>query len=730
MPQRQQRQRGRPRPTSALPCALLVLLFAACVQSPAEEPAPSRRCAFPAFYKPDATPAHIAVIGAFNQWDTHAHPMTDPDGDGIYQALVNLPPGAWTYQLYVDGRVVNDPYNPLTLFDDGRERSLADLTRCAAPALEITRVETAEGRAEIDAQLLRGASGAPIDPQTVRLRIDAPHTDDTHAQLAVSPEQGLVRVTLEGLAPGRYQLELDADDTQGLSAEHLTLPLWIHPGPQDAPFDWRDALIYQVVLDRFKRGGGEPLQPQRGISSYHGGDLDGLTEAILDGYFDDLAVNVLWISPLYDNPEGEFLGRDGHMAEPYHGYWPQAPRTVEPRFGDEAAVERLVDAAHQRGLRVIMDAVLNHVHTTHPYFQQNRDNAWINNPDGACICGTTCPWSDFIRECWFDPFLADLNWENPEVVQQLTDDALWWLERFHLDGLRIDAVPMMPRLAVRHLRHRVQERLGQGQEHVYLLGETYTSRGGQDEIRRYIGDVALSGQFDYPVMWALRDAIARRIPLDELDAEVQASEDAWDGSGAVMAPIIGNHDVSRFISDINGDVTWRPRDAPPLNPASDEAWARLRLAWTFLLTQPGAPILYYGDEIGMAGGNDPDNRRDMRFDDLTEREAAVRAHVAQLAQARRCSPALRRGLRQTLAVEPDVYAYGRDAGDGRPAVVLINRVDAPRTLTFDLPEAWALDTDAPLRDLFGAPVTLQGRRILATVPPLGSMLLLEPGCTP
>lgn len=721
---------GRAAPGLLAFLAAAALGAAGCGEEAAEEAAPPRRCAFAAFYKPSQAPVRIGVIGAFNGWDTAAHPMADPDGDGIYQALVPVPPGRYSYQIYVDGRVVNDPYNPLTLFDaDGRERSVAELESCAQPALEVERVETGADRAEVSARFSPGAGGARIDPSAVQVRINAPREASSRAEIAVSPGSGEVVVTLEGVAPGRYQVEVEASDVSGASAPQVTLPLWVGPEASSG-FDWRDAMIYQVVTDRFRRGGGE-LDGSRGISTYHGGDLDGLREMIEAGYFDDLHINVLWISPLYDNPEGEFLGRDGHMAEAYHGYWPEAARRVEPRVGGEEAVERLVEAAHARGLRVIMDAVLNHVHVNHPYYQEGASLGRINNPDGACICGTTCPWSEYIRECWFDPFLADLRWEDPWVVEQLTADALWWIERFKLDGLRIDAVPMMPRLAVRHLRSRVDARLGQGQEHVYLLGETYTSRGGQDEIRRYIGPAALSGQFDYPVMWALRDALARRVSLDELDAEVQASEAAWAGSGAVMAPIIGNHDVSRFISDVNGDVTWQPREAPPQAPGGEAAWSRLRLGWTFLLTQPGAPILYYGDEIGMAGGSDPDNRRDMRFGEAVDaRGQAVRSHVARLAGARRCSAALRRGARETLAVEPDVYAYGRDAGDGRPAVVLLNRVDAPRTLTVEIPEGWALESGRGLRDLFGAPVTVEGRRIIATVPPMGSMVLLDPGCVP
>jgi glycosidase len=346
-----------------------------------------------------------------------------------------------------------------------------------------------------------------------------------------------------------------------------------------------------------------------------------------------------------------------------------------------------------------------------------------------CVCGMSCPWAGHMEDCWFTPFMPDVRWQKPAAAEQMLDDAMFWLSRFDLDGLRLDAVPMMPRFAVRHLRDRVRALEGTGVP-VYLLGETYTGRGGQPTIRYYLGPAALSGQFDYPVLWALRDALAGRVPMTELDDEVRASEDAWAGSGAVMAPILGNHDVSRFISDVNGDGWANPRTAPPAAPADERPYALLEAAFTFLLTQPGAPIIYYGDEIGLPGAGDPDNRRDMRFGpDVGEREAAVLAHVRRLGRARACSVALRRGARQTLIVNDNLYVFGRDAGEGRTAIVVINRATVPRDFAVAVPADWGMPVDGFVEVVGRAAVVTEERNVMISIPPRSSALLLaETAC--
>jgi glycosidase len=142
--------------------------------------------------------------------------------------------------------------------------------------------------------------------------------------------------------------------------------------------------------------------------------------------------------------------------------------------------------------------------------------------------------------------------------------------------------------------------------------------------------------------------------------------------------MIGNHDVTRFASEVAGDAGGDPWDAAPAQPSDDDVYARQRLALGLVLALPGVPVVYYGDEVGLAGAADPDNRRVMPSSTaLSDAQVGLLADAQRIAQTRRCLPALRRGARQTLVVTDDTWAFLRDTGDGAPALVVASRAATP-----------------------------------------------------
>jgi glycosidase len=314
------------------------------------------------------------------------------------------------------------------------------------------------------------------------------------------------------------------------------------------------------------------------------------------------------------------------------------------------------------------------------------------------------------------------------------DDIAWWVQRYDLDGVRVDAVPMMPRLVVRHLVYELAHRFERGGTELYVVGETFTGSFGWNTIRGYLGPYGLDGQFDFPVMWALRDSLAwQGKTMAELDEVLAESERAWAGPGALMAPMIGNHDVTRFLSEADGDVgqAW---DDPPAAPASVEPYEKLVLAQAVTLTLTGLPVIYYGDEFGMPGARDPDNRRPMRFgDQLSTHETWALHQVQALGRARSCSRALRHGTRETVVADDDVLAYLRDAGDGAPALVVINRGDE-LSRAFPVPDgALANDAGTMVDVLSGTSVAVAYGATEELVVPARTALVLVPedsGCAP
>ncbi|MFY0541829.1 alpha-amylase family glycosyl hydrolase [Nannocystis pusilla] len=172
--------------------------------------------------------------------------------------------------------------------------------------------------------------------------------------------------------------------------------------------------------------------------------------------------------------------RDGHLYEGYHGYWPLDSRGVDSRIGGEAALRSLVTAAHARGLRVLLDLVPNHVYEDNPRYRESQAQELWNMSDPPCVCGLgSCDWGRYIQTCWFTPYLPDVRLERPEALRWAYEDAVWWTEAFDLDGLRVDAVPMMPRAATRRIAAEVRERLAP-REASFFVGEVFTGPGRGD----------------------------------------------------------------------------------------------------------------------------------------------------------------------------------------------------------------------------------------------------------
>jgi glycosidase len=259
----------------------------------------------------------------------------------------------------------------------------------------------------------------------------------------------------------------------------------------------------------------------------------------------------------------------------------------------------------------------------------------------------------------------------------------------------MDAVKHMVHLAAQYHSLRIRDLFEQFGPRFWLVGETFTGGDGHQMIKDYLGPYELDGQFDFPLFWYILDTFARSSGFTSLDAAVKNTDTKY-GTDAIMSPFLGNHDVARFISVANGDIwsdtkaqAWS--DSRPLAPTSDEPYNRLKLAFVFLLTQTGVPLIYYGDEIGMPGTGDPDNRRKMKFSSLSAREEGVLQMVKKVGQIRQTYAAIRRGSRQTLYVDNDVYAYARSTGSGSSVIIVLNRSTGPKTVTISVPSNLGLN---------------------------------------
>lgn len=523
-------------------------------------------------------------------------------------------------------------------------------------------------------------------------------------------------------------------------------------------FDWRDAVMYFILVDRFFDSDGR-AEPVPGASDgdaatgpsgqYEGGDLAGVTARL--PYLADLGVTAVWLSAPYENRNtaGAAIdpNSDRHQYSGYHGYWPSpanidysdpdAPRpepAVESRIGTSADLHDLVDTAHAGGVKVLFDYVMGHVDSESGLARAHDD--WFARDNGRIrLCGPENLWDDPVWGvlCAFTDYLPKFDFRRPEVRDWSVSDALWWAKAFGIDGYRLDAIKHQPLEWLQDLRARLNAEITpQGADRFYLVGETF-AYDDQNLIKRFVDPrTMLDGQFDFPFKARLCEAVFT--PGGRLDtfSGWLSGNDAFYGPGAIMTTWIGNHDIPRAIHFASREIGncregshagngWtdgfrQPGDAAP--------YERVGLAFTVMFTNPGIPLIYYGDEVGLAGGGDPDNRRMMPWNDnqLSAPQRALRELVSRLGHLRAENKVLARGRRIPLSADQDTWVYRMTGcgGDSPDVTVAINRADAPRTVQIPPAPGGYTDLLNPQAEAFAGgdlEVPARGARILRSPNP-------------
>ena len=281
--------------------------------------------------------------------------------------------------------------------------------------------------------------------------------------------------------------------------------------------------------------------------------------------------------------------------------------------------------------------------------------------------------------------MPDVNWKVRNASEQFIEDALWWLEEFDFDGARIDAVKHVEDLAITNLATRINERFETVGTDYYLKGETAMGWSGHsladnqlqyDTINQYIGEDSLDGQADFVLYHAVVDNVFTQGIEDyqHLDYWTNRSQDQYV-EGATMVPYVGSHDVPRIASraDVGtGDANnqWQ-EDGLPGQPGDESAYQAVLQAYGWLLTTPGAPLLYYGDEYGEYGGADPDNRHMYRnMATWSQFEQSLFDNISQIGQLRAESIALKQGSYSTRYASPDVLIYDMSHAEQNMSIIL------------------------------------------------------------
>ena len=472
-----------------------------------------------------------------------------------------------------------------------------------------------------------------------------------------------------------------------------------------------DDVIYFLMPDRFADGDPSNNNPAKSPGLYdrakpryyHGGDFKGIIDHL--PYLKDLGVTAIWINPVYDNtdrldekemyPETE--GGPKRPTTPYHGYGAIDFYGVEEHYGTMSSLRELVNKAHAMGIKVIQDQIANHTSPYHPWVADRPTPTWFYGTVENHLSNNWQKWTqmdphatDATRrrnlEGWFIDILPDFNQEDEEVRRYLIQNTLWWLGMVGFDAIRMDTLPHVPRDFWRDWSAAIKREY----PNVNVLGELfdgdpallfYFQKGkvGHDGI-----DPGIDTLYDFALHYAMRDTFAKGESVRKL-AQVLAHDHLYPRP-EVLVPFIGVHDMQRFMAEKGATIEG------------------LKLAQTFVMTTRGTPLLYYGDELAMPGGGDPDNRRDFpggfsgdsrnAFTEAgrTAAENEVFNHLRRLARLRAELPALRRGTLLHVYDEEQQTVFARRLSD-QIVFIAFNNDTKAATIKFKLSDA-GLDRNA------------------------------------
>lgn len=422
----------------------------------------------------------------------------------------------------------------------------------------------------------------------------------------------------------------------------MSVPTWV-----------QDAIFYQIFPDRFHRANTESapptLQPwgaKPTLRGFQGGNLRGIVEKF--DYLLDLGINALYLNPI-------------HMAASNHRYNATDYFQIDPTLGTMADFNALLDAAHRNGVRVILDGVFNHVGRGFFAFADLLENGpesrykdwfFVNGfPLEAYSEGQAANYQAW----WSIKDLPKLNVDNPAVRGHIMAAARFWLE-LGADGWRLDVPGEIQSKDFWAEFRQVVKGLN---PQAYTVGEIW------EEDPEWVGKNRFDGLMHYPLREA---ALALLNGEMAVGAFADRMESFWssykrENLFAMLLPL-GSHDTPRLFTLLDGHVD------------------KIKLAFLLQFANPGAPSVYYGDEIGLAGGEDPDNRRAFPWDQEGNWNQEIRDYVRGLIAARKRLAALRRGgmERVYLSGENAAYSFARILGE-ESVLVVVNASQETRRLS-------------------------------------------------
>jgi len=678
-------------------------------------------------YKPEGEVKQVNLFGTFNGWNRQSLPMKRGE-DGVYRITIPLEAGRYEYKFFVDGKEIADPANAVkTPSGVGDFNSVVTVAprHTGKNFLEILGKDFSHKSVDLKFYYEKEHQSAPLKNSNVIALIN--NEKISASQIKINGDEIIVEVRQEELKNNpfvRVAINQDGESTNIQTVRFINGK----PAGEEKNVTLQDQIIYSIMIDRFFDGDSSNdkpvVVPDLSVkANYQGGDLQGIIDKINSGYFDSLGVNTLWLSPVVDNPDSAYREYPAphRLYTGYHGYWPLHSYRVEEHFGTMAQLKKLVRLAHQHKLKVLFDYVAHHVFIDNPIYKKHRD--WFGSlylPNGKRNLRL---WDEERLTTWFDVYLPTFNYVGSKAAREaMTDNAVWWIKETNADGFRHDAVKHIPNSFWRLLTYKLKKEIEIPEKrNLYQIGETF---GSYRLISSYVNNGQLNAQFNFNLYdVAISTFIDEKASFVPLANELQKSFLVY-GNNNLMGNIMDSHDKVRFMAYADGEIPLSGNvDAAELgwkNPPTVEhesSYKKLELYLSYLLSIPGIPVIDYGDEIGMTGAADPDNRRMMRFgSQLTDWEKETLVDVRKIISLRKNNPALRYGDFQTLDVDTSCFVYLRSDMNQR-VLVALNKSDSEKAITIKLPANYKLHKARNLIE--GSEIKIEDDALTLTVPATG-----------
>lgn len=534
----------------------------------------------------------------------------DAANERFYYDLTDIKTGDYCYYYTVDGKEKLDAFNEKTKDYKGKKCSYRFYKKFdAAITAELSKASmdyNDNNVLTIKTNPAKEADMSAFEVATATVDLSALGLSSTYA---IDPELMEVSIScLDTTTAGNKTLPVTVKDIYGNVYRTSTNVTVTERNKKDGDFDWDEAVIYFAVTDRFFDGNTSNNDAygvkdyntgDKGGSSYHGGDFAGLTQKL--DYLKDLGVNTIWITPIVENITSDQHDADTDTATyGYHGYWASDFTKLNKHLGTEEEFAALIDAAHSRGMKLMVDVVLNHAgYGTEKYF-----NNILEGADGKKIKmlrdSSNTVSGDDKQDALSD--LPDFVTEDAEVRNQLIKWQTDWMEKYKIDYYRVDTVKHVDSTTWSAFKNS----LTKVNPDFKMIGEY--SGAGYANTAGELGTGSMDALLDFDFNDFAKDFVGGKISTVENSL---LKRNAALNNTATMGNFLNSHDEDTLQYKLVKESKF----------SEEEAYNLMKVAATLQITAKGQPVIYYGDELGQAGANDwpyQTNRRDF---DWTELEA-------------------------------------------------------------------------------------------------------------